>query len=65
MTTRGFPTADYDTQAAYASVDHARVISDYREAHRIAERSRASKASTEELRRAMNSHRAVGSATIK
>jgi hypothetical protein len=59
MITRGYPAADYETQAAYASVDHARVMNDYREAHRIAERSRAGQASTEELRRAMVSYRAL------
>jgi FtsZ-interacting cell division protein ZipA len=59
MTARGFPTAGYETQVAYASVDHSRVINDYREAHQIAERSRAGHASTEELRRAMIGYRAL------
>ena len=59
MTTRGYPAADYETQAAYASVDHSRLMNDYREAHRIAERSRVGKASTEDLRRAMVSYRAL------
>ncbi len=53
MTARGYPTSDYETQAAYASVDHARVIGDYREAHTIAERSQNGQATTEDLRRAM------------
>ena len=57
MTARGYPTADYETQAAYASVDHSRVVGDYREAHSIAERSRSGQASTEELRRAMICYR--------
>jgi hypothetical protein len=34
-------------------------MSDYREAHRIAERSRGGEASTEELRRAMISYQAL------
>ena len=59
MMTRGYPTADYETQLAYASVDHSRVIGDYREAHRIAERSRNGHASTEDLRRAMISYRSL------
>ncbi|HLG95266.1 MAG TPA: hypothetical protein VKX49_03020 [Bryobacteraceae bacterium] len=59
MTTRGYPTADYETQAKYASVDHSRVIGNYREAHAIAERSRAGQANTEELRRAMISYRTL------
>ena len=69
MTTRGYPTADYETQAAYASVDHSHVIGDYREAHAIAERSRNGQASTEDLRKAMISYRRlfedlVGSAVL-
>jgi len=64
MMARGYPTADYETQAAYASVDHARVIGDYRQAHAIAERSRAGQASTEELRRAMISYRALFEAVV-
>lgn len=57
MTARGYSTADYETRAAYASVDHARLIGDYREAHEIAERSPSGQASTEDLRRAMISYR--------
>jgi hypothetical protein len=59
MTARGYPTADYETQAAYASVDHARVIGDYREAHAIAERCHRGQVNTEDLRRAMISYRAL------
>jgi FtsZ-interacting cell division protein ZipA len=57
MTARGYPTADYETRTAYASVDHGRLIGDYREAHAIAERSRNGQANTEDLRRAMISYR--------
>lgn len=59
MTARGYPTTNYEMQAEYASVDHGRVINNYREAHRVAERSRAGQASTEDLRRAMISYRAL------
>ena len=59
MATRGYPTADYETQVAYASVDHSRVMGSYREAHQIAERSRNGQASTEELRRAMICYRTL------
>ena len=59
MTARGYPVADFDTQADFASVDHGRVIGNYREAHAIAERSRAGRASTEELRRAMICYRSL------
>lgn len=59
MTTRGYPTTDYETQAKYASVDHSRVIGNYREAHAIAERGRSMEVSTEELRRAMICYRTL------
>lgn len=59
MDARGYPVASYETQVEYASVDHGRVMNDYREAHGIAERSRAGQASTEDLRRAMISYRAL------
>ena len=59
MTTRGYPTADFDTQLADASVDHARVVGKYREAHEIADRNREGTAGTEDLRRAMISYRAL------
>lgn len=59
MHARGYPTGDFDRQAADVSVDHARVIGNYRDAHEIAERSRAGEASTEDLRRAVISYRAL------
>jgi hypothetical protein len=59
MTARGYPTANFQTQVADISVDHARVATNYREAHEIAERSRQDKSSTEELRRAMICYRAL------
>lgn len=59
MTVRGYPTTDFNTQLADVSVDHARVVGNYRQAHDIAERSRGGQASTEELRRAMICYRAL------
>ena len=59
MTLRGYPTADFETQAADVSVDHATVVNSYREAHRIAERSRSGQATTEDLRQAMIYYRAL------
>jgi hypothetical protein len=59
MHARGYPTGDFDKQLADASVDHSRVIGNYREAHDIAERSRNGKASTEDLRRAVICYRAL------
>jgi hypothetical protein len=59
MTTRGYPAGDFDAHAADISVDHAHVIGQYREAHAIAERNRAGRAETEDLRQAMICYRAL------
>ena len=53
MKRRGYPTTEE------ASVDHPRVMSNYREAHHIAERNRRGEAATEDLRRAMICYRAL------
>ncbi len=55
MAERGYPTGDFDQQAADLSVDHADVLDHYREAHRIG--SDADEATTEELRQAMVHYR--------
>ena len=59
MAARGYPMADFETQAAYASVEHGQVVKNYREAHGIAERNRSGQADTEELRHAMICYRAL------
>jgi hypothetical protein len=60
MQARGFDTgADFDQRAADVSVHHAQVVSEYRQAHEIAERHAASGVDTEELRKAMVHYRAV------
>jgi hypothetical protein len=51
MNARGYPTTNFETQLADVSVDHARVVENYREAHRIAEM--GPRATTEDLRQAM------------
>ena len=38
MNARGYPTSNFETQVADVSVDHARVVEHYRQAHVIAER---------------------------
>ncbi|NUT37706.1 MAG: hypothetical protein HOV79_32070 [Hamadaea sp.] len=53
----GYPTADYDDQVAQLSVDHARTLSSYRQAHGISERARRHEASVEELRQAVVHYR--------
>ncbi|NUR72992.1 MAG: hypothetical protein HOU81_19420 [Hamadaea sp.] len=53
----GYPTGDYDDQVAQLSVDHARTLSAYRQAHEISERARRHEASVEELRQAVVQYR--------
>ncbi|ABF42971.1 putative secreted protein [Candidatus Koribacter versatilis Ellin345] len=59
MGTRGYPMTDFDQRAADLSVDHPRVVENYRAAHAIALRHRAGQASTEDLRQAMIHYRSL------
>jgi len=59
MQARGYPLADFDQRAADISVNHPRLIEDYRSAHWIAARSGSSETSTEELRTAMLQYRTL------
>src|SRR5207245_523828 len=59
MRAEGYPEGDFDQRLADASVDHPQVISDYRTARRIADRSRAGEATTEELRRSLVLYRSL------
>jgi hypothetical protein len=56
---RGYPTGDYDQQVATLSVEHARTLGHYRDAHAISERSRGGEANTEDLRQALVHYRAL------
>lgn len=56
---RGYPTAGYDDQLANLSVDHARTLGHYRDAHAISLRSQKGEASTEDLRQALVHYRAL------
>jgi hypothetical protein len=56
---RGYPTDDYDDRLSHLSVDHARVLSDYREAHEINERNQRGEATTEQLRLAVLHYRSL------
>ncbi len=56
---RGYPTGSYDDQLADLSVDHARTLGHYRDAHEISTRSRNGEASTEDLRQALVHYRAL------
>jgi 2-hydroxychromene-2-carboxylate isomerase len=59
MTLRGYPMTDFDRRAEDLSVDHPHVVQHYRSAHVIAERHAQGAASTEELRQALVSYRAL------
>src|SRR5271165_6687969 len=59
MQTRGYPVADFDQRAADISVDHPRVVENYRSAHNIVLRLGKGEASTEELRTAMIHYRSL------
>jgi hypothetical protein len=56
---RGYPTGDYDDQIANLSVDHARTLGHYRDAHEISKRNTDGEASTEDLRQALVHYRAL------
>jgi hypothetical protein len=56
---RGYPTDDYQDQLASLSVEHARTLGHYRDAHEISTRSRSGEASTEDLRQALVHYRAL------
>src|ERR1700674_3033306 len=53
MSTRGYPVSDFEQRAADISVDHPRVLENYRAAHETALRQTRGQASTEDLRQAM------------
>lgn len=53
MQSRGYPMADFDHRAEDISVDHPKVVRNYRAAHAIALRHGRGEASTEDLRQAL------------
>jgi hypothetical protein len=59
MQCRGYPVGDFDQNAADLSVDHPRVVENYRIAHEIALREGQGVGNTEDLRKAMVSYRAL------
>jgi FtsZ-interacting cell division protein ZipA len=56
---RGYPTEDYEDQVAHLSVDHARTLGHYRDAHDIHLANERGEASTEQLRQAVVHYRAL------
>ena len=59
MQARGYPVADFDQRAADISVDHPRLVENYRAAHGVAVRLGRDEASTEDLRTAMIQYRSL------
>ncbi|MEU7946133.1 hypothetical protein AB0C50_15765 [Micromonospora taraxaci] len=56
---QGYPTGDFSDQLAHLSVEHARTLTNYRDAHDIHLRNARGEASTEELRQAVVHYRAL------
>ncbi len=59
MEARGYPTSDFEQRAADISVDHPRVVDNYRAGHEIALRHRRGEATTEDLRNALIYYRSL------
>ncbi|WP_250035739.1 hypothetical protein [Paractinoplanes maris] len=59
ITDRGYPTGEYDDRLANLSVEHARTLDHYRQAHEISRRNTAGDANTEDLRQALVHYRAL------
>jgi FtsZ-interacting cell division protein ZipA len=64
MRDRGYPVDDFERRAADVSVDHPDVVEHYRSGHAVADRSRADRADTEELRGAVVHYRALFEALL-
>ncbi|MGC4893079.1 hypothetical protein [Micromonospora sp. DT31] len=56
---RGYPTGDFSDQIAHLSVEHARTLTHYRDAHEIRQRNERGEARTEDLRQALVHYRAL------
>jgi hypothetical protein len=56
---RGYPTENYEEQLSHLSVDHARTLEHYRDAHEINLQNERGEASTEQLRVALVHYRAL------
>src|SRR3954454_13508682 len=59
MAERGYPTHDFEEQADLVSVDHPRVVENYRAAYAVNQRQRDGQASTEDLRDALVRYRSL------
>lgn len=61
---RGYPTEDYEEQLAQLSVDHARTLQQYRDAHDVYVRHQRGEAAVDELRTALVKYRALFAALL-
>ncbi|MGI5237459.1 hypothetical protein [Dactylosporangium sp. CA-139066] len=59
ITDRGYPTGDYEEHLAHLSVEHARTLGHYRDAHEISQLSERGEATTEQLRQAVVHYRTL------
>jgi FtsZ-interacting cell division protein ZipA len=59
MVARGYPVTDFEQRSADISVDHPRVVDNYRAARQIALRHRRGEATTEDLRKAVLYYRSL------
>jgi hypothetical protein len=59
MSAEGYPVLDFEQRTADISVDHSRVVENYREGHRIALLQEQGRANTEDLRKAMIHYRTL------
>jgi hypothetical protein len=59
MRERGYPVDDFETRSDLVSVDHPQVVENYRTAHGIAQRTVDGRTTTEDLRQAVVSYRAL------
>jgi predicted nucleic acid-binding protein len=59
MRARGYPVQDFEQRAADISVEHPKVVENYRAAHEIAVRHSKGKAGTEDLRAALLGYRSL------
>ena len=59
MRLSGFPIADIEQRGAHLSLDHPRVVANYRAAHDLALKSYRGQASTEDLRQALVHYRVL------
>ncbi|WP_211190672.1 hypothetical protein [Actinomycetospora sp. TBRC 11914] len=64
MRERGYPVEDFDRRADDISVEHPRVVENYREARRVRDGHRNGSAGTEDLRGAVTSYRSLVDALL-